>query len=84
MPRISRVVYAFFTLGEAGYTVFGAQRGKFVLATGKNFMCVTLVSHVKNQPVFFEIEYVMQSHRKFHHSQIGRQVSALGKHDLQN
>ena len=70
MPRISRVIYAFFTLGETGYTVFGAQRGEFVLAAGKNFMCVTLVSHVKNQPVFFEIEYVMQGHRKFHHSQI--------------
>ena len=41
-------------------------------------MDIGLVAHVPNDPVFYKIKDKVQRHRQLHHSEVGREMTAVG------
>ena len=76
MSRVEPIVNAFFMLCKTGKTVFLPQRFKAAVATGKDFMSVTLMAHIPNQSVARTVEHLVQGDRQFHNAQIARKMSA--------
>jgi len=47
-----------------------------VAAAGEHFVWISLVADVPHQPVLGRIEYVVQRHREFHHTQARGEMAA--------
>ena len=74
--RTKRVVFAFAALREAAQAPELAQGLHAVTPTGQNFVRVSLVAHIPDQPVAGGVEHVVQRHGELHGAQVGTQVAA--------
>ena len=76
MPHTKSVVFAFVTARETTQTAQLAQGLHALAPPGENFVGVRLVSNVPDDAILRRVEYVMQSNRQLHRSQVGAQMAA--------
>ena len=77
VARQEGVIVAFFGVGEAGEPAVLAHGVYLVLPSRQNLVRVALVPHVPEQPVFKEVEGVVQSYRQFRRAEIRGEVAAF-------
>ena len=82
MPGIERVAGTFGTLGKAGQPSLAADRIDTVIAAGEHLMCIALMTDVKDNAVARTIEDTMQRHGQFDRAEVGRQMSAVDRDDI--
>jgi hypothetical protein len=64
MGGAERIVFALRPLGETGQAAALAQRADAVAAAGEDFVRISLVPDVLDQPITRRIEDIMQRHRQ--------------------
>ena len=75
------IAHALPRLGKAGKTSKSPERIHSSVPTGQHFMAVTLVAHIKDDPIPLRRKNPVKGHGEFHCPQIGGQVpSPLGNH----
>ena len=82
MTRGAGVVFAFRHAGKPADPAELAQGMKLVVPTGKNFMCVCLVSDVPNDFILGHIIYIMKRDGQFDRAEARREVPAGFTHHV--
>ena len=81
MACIIYVRRAFRSFGKPAESAILPKRIKLPGSAGQDLVDIRLVPYVPENPVLRRIKYFVQGQRQFHHTHIGRQVSA-GLRDL--
>ena len=82
MPRAKAIVLAFGALGKSAHAAALTQSGKPVASSRDQFMNIALVSDVEDDMVTRRGKHAMDRQGKLDHSKIGRKVSAMLQHAL--
>ena len=70
------VVLTFRAAGKTRKAIELAQRGHFFTTAGQNFVGITLMTHIPNNPIIGGIKNIVQGNRQFNRTQIGGKMSA--------
>ena len=70
------IVYRLIRLWEAGDPVALAQRMKSITPPGNDFVCISLMTYVKDNSVPGRVIYAVQRKRELHRPEIGCKVAA--------
>ena len=76
MPRNKGITVAFLRGGKARKAVHLAQMGEALPAAGQQLVGIALVTDIEQNFILRQSQRTVQSHRKFHHAQVGRKVPA--------
>jgi hypothetical protein len=80
MARAEIVIVAFGTTRETGKPAFLAQGANAVAPAGQDFMRITLMADIEDQPVFGRVEDLVNGNRQFHHAEAGTQMATGLRH----
>lgn len=78
--RHRRIVFAFSPAGEAGKSVFLAQRADAVATAGEDLVRIALVADIEDQPVVRRVEHLVDGDRQFDDTEACTQMSARAGH----
>ena len=76
MSRAKGIILTLRAFGKAGEPAGLPQGPNAIFAAGENFMRISLMTHIPNQPIMGRIEDVMQNGRQFDNTQASTKVAA--------
>ena len=76
MAGNKRIVHTLVWLRKTGDTAKLTKRMKSFFSPGEDFMHITLVTYVKQEPIPTRIINTMERHSELHDAEIGRQMTA--------
>lgn len=76
VPRNKGITVTFLRGGKARKAVHLAQMGEALPAAGQQLVGIALVTDIEQNFILRQSQRTVQSHRKFHHAQVGRKVPA--------
>ena len=78
------IVFAFLPFGKTGNTLVDPVGVELIASARKNFMAVSLMSHIPYQLVVGGIEYVVKGNGKFHYSEARPEMAPVNRNRIDN